>query len=87
VSQNEAAALCGCDYTTVRRRRERGQFPGARRRDDASGTWEIPVEDLIAAGLWCPFDGDEQHVDTALGRTSEPPRVSWRPEPPRERMD
>jgi len=34
VSQNEAAALCGCDDTTVRRRRERGQLPGARRRDD-----------------------------------------------------
>jgi hypothetical protein len=69
VTQNEAAALCGCDYTTVRRRRERGQFPGARRRDAVTGTWEIPVDDLITAGLWRPAEGDEVEPEAALGRT------------------
>ena len=69
LTQNEAAALCGCDYTTVRRHRERGHFPGARRRDDATRTWEVPVEDLIAAGLWRPAEGDGHDLDAAIGRT------------------
>lgn len=51
------------------RRRERGQFPGAHRRDDITGTWEIPVEDLIAAGLWRPVEGDEHQPDAALSRS------------------
>lgn len=61
--------MCGCDYTTVRRHRERGHFPGARRRDDATRTWEIPVEELIGAGLWRPTQGDHQDLEAALGRT------------------
>ncbi|HVF74806.1 MAG TPA: helix-turn-helix domain-containing protein [Acidimicrobiales bacterium] len=69
VTQTEAASLCGCDYTTIRRHRNRGHFPGARRRDDVNGSWEIPVEDLISAGLWHPSDGDERDLDGALGRT------------------
>jgi hypothetical protein len=54
VTQSEAAARCGCDYSTIKRHRQRGSFPGLRRRTDATGTYEIPVSDLVSAGLWDP---------------------------------
>ena len=57
LTQSEAAALCGCDYSTIKRHRHRGSFPGLRRRTDATGTYEIPLSDLVAAGL---FDPDRQ---------------------------
>lgn len=40
-----------------------------RRRNDATGTYEIPVVDLIAAGLWRPAEGDDEDVTAAVGRT------------------
>jgi hypothetical protein len=75
LTQAEAAALCGRDYTTIRRRRERGQFPGSRRRGDDTGAWEIPLAELIAAGLWRPADGEANDVDTAMGRTKADRRL------------
>jgi hypothetical protein len=51
LTQSEAAALCGCDASTIKRHRARGHFPGARQRDDINRTWEVPVADLVAAGL------------------------------------
>ena len=69
LTQNEACALCGCDYSTIKRRRQAGHFPGVRRRNDPNGTYEIPVIDLIAAGLWRPADGDDEDVSAAVGRT------------------
>ncbi|MEU3330207.1 helix-turn-helix domain-containing protein [Streptomyces albus] len=48
LTQREAAAACDVSRTTIRRRREAGEFPGAVQVD---GTWKIPVEDLLAAGL------------------------------------
>ncbi len=75
LTQAEAAALCGCDYTTIRRRRERGQFPGSRRRADVTGAWEIPFADLIAVGLWRPADGEERDLDAAVGRTKAERRL------------
>ena len=68
VTQPEAAALCGCDYTTIKRRRERGHFPGVRRRQDANGTYEIPLADLVSAGL---LDAGlvEQAADDLVGGT------------------
>lgn len=69
LTQSEAAALCGCDYSTIKRHRARGNFPNIRRRQDANGTYEIPLADLIAAGLWRPTDGEEEDVAAAIGRT------------------
>lgn len=66
VSQHDAATICGASYDTIRRRRQRGQFPGARTRPgDPSGTWEIPLSDLVATGLYTPGAED---IDEAIGR-------------------
>jgi hypothetical protein len=45
----EAAAASGNSYSTLRRRREAGAFPGATK--DAARGWVVPVEDLLAAGI------------------------------------
>ena len=58
-TQSEAATFCRCDYSTIKRHRQRGHFPGIRRRTDASRTYEIPLCDLIACGLWDPARADE----------------------------
>ncbi|MFE0894079.1 helix-turn-helix domain-containing protein [Streptomyces rochei] len=47
LAQREAAAACGVSRTTIRRRREAGELPGALLDDDRG--WLIPVEDLLAA--------------------------------------
>jgi hypothetical protein len=75
LTQPEAATLCACDYSTIKRYRERSRFPGIRRRDDTNGTYEIPLSDLIAAGLWKPTDGDDEDVAAAIGRTRAERRV------------
>ncbi|MEV4046681.1 helix-turn-helix domain-containing protein [Streptomyces sp. NPDC049744] len=49
LTQREAAAACGVSRTTIRRRREAGELPGAVLDDDRG--WLIPVEDLLAAGF------------------------------------
>jgi hypothetical protein len=66
LTQNEACTLCACDYSTIKRHRLAGHFPGVRRRGDANGTYEIPLSDLISAGLWHPGDGDRDVDDVAL---------------------
>lgn len=53
VAQEEAAALCGCSYDTIRRYRRLKKLPRSRRRAD--GTVEVPVADLVAAGLLDPL--------------------------------
>ncbi|WP_031058650.1 helix-turn-helix transcriptional regulator [Streptomyces sp. NRRL F-5702] len=49
LTQREAAAACGVSRSTIRRRREAGDLPGAVS-DEARG-WLIPVDDLLAAGF------------------------------------
>lgn len=60
LTQREAATACGVSRTTIRRRREAGDLPGAVQ-DSARG-WLIPVEDLLAAGfrLNAPSPPDEE---------------------------
>mgnify|MGYP001274232108 CR=1 FL=1 len=53
LTRKEAAALCGCNYDTIRRAEKKGRLPNTRRRGDA--TTEIAVADLVAAGLLDPF--------------------------------
>jgi len=69
LTQNEAATLCVVDYSTIKRHRQRGNFPNIRRRNDVNGTYEIPLSDLITAGLWRPTEGDDDDVAAAIGRT------------------
>ncbi|MFE9853484.1 helix-turn-helix transcriptional regulator [Streptomyces sp. NPDC005576] len=59
LNQREAAAACGVSRTTIRRRREAGDLPGAVQ--DPQRGWLIPVEDLLAAGfrLHAPAGPDE----------------------------
>jgi hypothetical protein len=49
LTQREAAAACGVSRTTIRRRREAGELPGAVLDDDRG--WLITVQDLLAAGF------------------------------------
>lgn len=53
VTRNEAAALCGCNYDTIRRAEKKGRLPNTRQRAD--GTTEIAVADLVAAGMLDPL--------------------------------
>lgn len=47
----EAAAACGVSKRTIRRRLDEGRFPNRYRKQDATGSWVIPLRDLYAAGL------------------------------------
>jgi helix-turn-helix protein len=47
----DAATRCGVDRSTVRRRLDRGELPGAWREPGPQGRWMIPVASLVAAGL------------------------------------
>lgn len=55
VSQQDAARLAGCSKDTIVRARRNGRFPHARLRDHR---WAIPLDDLLAAGLYRPVDPD-----------------------------
>lgn len=44
-----AAAECGVSKSTIKRRLTRGDLPNATK--DAHGRWQVPLTDLIAAGL------------------------------------
>lgn len=63
----QAAQLCDVNKSTIVRRRQRGDFPHAQKKDD--GTWVIPVADLIAAGLTDkvgqPTNTPENHTTSA----------------------
>ncbi|PWI09104.1 hypothetical protein DIZ27_19285 [Streptomyces sp. NWU339] len=74
LTQREAAAACGVSRTTIRRRREAGELPGAVLDDDRG--WLIPLEDLLAAGfrLNAPFPPDEKGVgDPAPAQAQQDP--------------
>lgn len=45
----KAAEMTGVSLSTIKRKRAAGAFPNAEQ--DAHGTWLIPVEDLLGAGL------------------------------------
>ena len=47
----EAAAACGVSKRTIRRRLDEGRFLNSYRKQDATGSWVIPLRDLYAAGL------------------------------------
>ncbi|MEQ4611608.1 helix-turn-helix domain-containing protein [Streptomyces cavourensis] len=49
LTQREAAAACGVSRSTIRRRREAGDLPGAV--SDETRGWLIPVDGLLAAGF------------------------------------
>lgn len=65
LNQREAAAACGVSRTTIRRRREAGDLPGAVQ-DPVRG-WLIPVPDLLAAGfrLNAPAGPDAPAADSS----------------------
>ena len=55
VTIQEAAALCGCGADKIKNRRAAGLLPGSRtRQGDGRKSWEIPLRDLVAAGLLDP---------------------------------
>ncbi|MFJ5198270.1 helix-turn-helix domain-containing protein [Streptomyces sp. NPDC088394] len=70
LTQREAATACGVSRTTIRRRREAGDLPGAVQ-DSAQG-WLIPVDDLLAAGfrLNAPSPPDGTHSFSPTGQTA-----------------
>ncbi len=52
LTRREAAAASGCHPDTIRRAEAAGRLPNRRTRSD--GSIEIPVSDLVAAGLLDP---------------------------------
>ncbi|MFI5635062.1 helix-turn-helix transcriptional regulator [Streptomyces sp. NPDC051664] len=74
LNQREAADACGVSRTTIRRRREAGDLPGAVQ-DPARG-WLIPVDDLLAAGFRLnapapPDAPDEPAPSSPTGQNSD----------------
>ena len=75
VDQQEAARLSGCSKDTIARARQAGRLPHARLRDRR---WVIPVDDLVAAGLYAPeqdtagFVSDVDPDDDAVSPVSPP---------------
>jgi len=59
VSQQEAARLAGCSKDTIVRARRSGRLPHARLREHR---WAVPVDDLVAAGLYQPAGQDADAV-------------------------
>ena len=59
VTQREAAELAGCSKDTIVRARRAGHFPHARLRGQA---WTLPIDDLIAAGLYDPIRDSESDI-------------------------
>lgn len=63
----DAADLCGKSHDTIKRRRNAGAFPNARQRPgDRNGTWEIPLQDLVAAGLYELAPGGAADADESI---------------------
>src|ERR1039458_9208956 len=59
VTQREAAELAGCSKDTIIRARRSSHFPHARLRGHA---WTLPIDDLIAAGLYDPIRDSESEL-------------------------
>ncbi len=71
VSQQLAARLAGCSKDTIVRARRSGRLPHARLRDHR---WAIPLDDLLAAGLYRPTAGEPAtSVEEGGEQTTEPP--------------
>jgi hypothetical protein len=63
VTQEDAAALCGRSYDTIRRYRRQNRLPNSRSRAD--GVIEVAVADLVAVGLLDPLVG--RHESPKVG--------------------
>ena len=68
LSRKDAAALCGVHYDTIRRAEKAGNLPNTRRVGQGEGAVEIPVSDLVAAGLLDPLSA-EGSVEVIAQRT------------------
>jgi excisionase family DNA binding protein len=68
ISQQEAARLAGCSKDTIVRARRSGRLPHARLREHR---WAVPVDDLVAAGLYQPAGQDTDAVPLLVGEGSE----------------
>ncbi|MER6231542.1 hypothetical protein ABT169_20665 [Streptomyces sp. NPDC001616] len=69
LAQREAAATCSASRTTIRRRREAGDLPGAVQ--DPVRDWAIPVDDLLAAGLRLHAPSPSDEVTLAARRSAQ----------------
>ena len=66
----EAAEACQVSLKTIRRRRDKGDFPNSyRSATRAQSPWLIPVTDLIAAGLTPGKPAPPESKRFELGRT------------------
>lgn len=71
LTMREAAEQCGVAKSTITRKRQNGKFPNAQQKE---GTWYIPVEDLIAAGMLDQVNNTDASAPSAEQRkdTSAP---------------
>jgi hypothetical protein len=70
---SEAARICGLKRRAIRRRHEAGEFVHSYR--DAEGTWRIPLNDLIAAGLEPNLESDPEEPRVVSAPTSHIERL------------
>lgn len=76
----QAARRCGVSRSAVRRALDGGSLPGAVQSEDDRGTWLVPVQDLVAAGLLSETeqvaDSPEQVADRSPDRSPDSPEQS-----------
>lgn len=63
LTKKDAAAACGCSEATIQRYHREGRLPNARY--GASGKLEVPVPDLVAAGLLDPLAATSDVIEIA----------------------
>jgi hypothetical protein len=86
-----AAEACGVARITIRRRLDAGTFPNARQlegpRGQGGGTWVIPIDDLLGAGLH-PHKIQHPEPDApAMGERAQDPDENLRAEVETQRVD
>jgi hypothetical protein len=84
LSISEAAQVCGVRRRTIRRRHQAGEFEHAFK--DPDGSWKIPVNDLIAAGLRPNVVADPDEPRIMFTATSQVDRLRMEVSVLRERV-
>jgi len=78
VTRKEAAALCAVHVDTIRRYVDDGRLP--RSRKNAKGVVEVPVADLVAAGLLDPMASGDNVAEVATRSRAERDLIAARQE-------
>jgi hypothetical protein len=69
----QAARRCGVSRSSLRRALDGGSLPGAVQSEDDRGTWLVPVQDLVAAGLLADPEQSADRSEQVADRSPDSP--------------